>query len=98
MPGASTYQPDNAPDEFADTENPADYSANVLMVPLGATVTWTNTDPGVSHTVTAADGSFDSGILATGQSFSFTFDKPGDFDYACTPHPWMKGRISVMMH
>ena len=98
VPGASTYQADGAADEFADTESPADYSVNVLMVPLGATVTWTNDDPGMVHTVTAADGSFDSGMLATGQSFSYTFDKPGDFDYACTPHPWMKARVSVMMH
>ena len=98
VPGASAYQPDGAADEYAATENPPDYSPNVLMVPLGATVTWTNNDPGMVHTVTAADGSFNSGMLATGQSFSYTFDKPGDFDYACTPHPWMKGRISVMMH
>jgi nitrite reductase (NO-forming) len=97
-PGAFNYQPDNAPDEFADTENPPDYSPNVLMVPLGATVTWTNNDPGMMHTVTALDGSFDSGMMADGATFSFTFDKPGDFDYQCTPHPWMKGRISVMMH
>ena len=96
--GAFNYQPDNAPDEFADTENPPDYTPNVLMVPLGATVTWTNNDPGMTHTVTAADGSFDSGMLAEGQSFSYTFDQPGDFDYSCTPHPWMKGRVSVMMH
>ena len=98
VPGASTYQADGAADEYAATESPADYSVNVLMVPLGATVTWTNNDPGMVHTVTAADGSFDSGMLATGQSFSYTFDKPGDFDYACTPHPWMKARVSVMMH
>ena len=42
---------------------PADYCDNVLMVPLGATVTWTNDDPGMVHTVTAVDGSFDSGML-----------------------------------
>jgi nitrite reductase (NO-forming) len=96
--GAFNYQPDNAPDEFADAENPPDYLPNVLMVPLGATVTWTNDDPGMTHTVTAADGSFDSGMLAAGQSWSYTFDQPGEFDYACTPHPWMKGHVSVMMH
>ena len=41
-------------------------SVNDLMVPLGATVTWTNNDPSMIHTVTAVDGSFDSGFLATG--------------------------------
>ncbi|MEP7361017.1 MAG: plastocyanin/azurin family copper-binding protein [Chloroflexota bacterium] len=96
--GASTYQPADAADEFADSESPADYSTNVLMVPLGATVTWTNNDPGMTHTVTAVDGSFDSGNLAAGQAFSYTFDNPGTFEYACTPHPWMRGRIEVMMH
>ncbi|HEY7024560.1 MAG TPA: plastocyanin/azurin family copper-binding protein [Candidatus Limnocylindrales bacterium] len=96
--GASTYQPDGAGDEYADSENPPDYVPNVLMIPLGATVTWTNNDSDMVHTVTAADGSFDSGMLQFGQSWSYTFDKPGDFDYACTPHPWMRGRVSVMMH
>ena len=98
MAGASAFQADNAPDEFAAGEVPADYSVNVLMIALGTTVTWTNDDPGIMHTVTAADGSFDSGMLATGDTFSYTFDQPGDFDYFCAPHPWMRGRISVMMH
>lgn len=96
--GAGTFQADNAADEFADTEAPADYSANVLMIEMGTTVTWTNDDPSVVHSVTAVDGSFDSGLLATGESFSYTFDQPGDFEYYCLPHPWMRARISVMMH
>lgn len=98
MPGAFTFQATDAADEFADTESPADYSPNVLMVPLGAVVTWTNNDPGQIHTVTAVDGSFDSGFLSTGQTFSYTFDQPGTFEYACTPHPWMRARVEVMMH
>ena len=98
VPGAGTYQPDGAADEYAPTEAQPDYSTNILMVPLGATVTWTNNDPGMAHTVTSTDGKFDSGMLAPGQSWSYTFNDPGDFDYLCTPHPWMKARISVMMH
>lgn len=97
-PGASTFQAANAPDEFADTEVPPDYTPNVLMVPIGATVTWTNDDPGIAHSVTAVDGSFDSGMFNTGESFSHTFDKPGEFEYFCTPHPWMRGKVQVMMH
>ena len=50
------------------------------------------------HNVTAVDGSFDSGLLATGETFSYTFDKPGEFEYYCTPHPWMRARVMVMMH
>jgi len=48
--------------------------------------------------VTAVDGSFDSGFLATGQSFSHTFDAPGELEYFCVPHPWMRARITVEMH
>ena len=98
LPGSGTYQPDNAADEFAPTESPADYSVNDLMVELGATVTWTNNDQAMPHTVTAVDGSFDSGQLSPGQTFSFTFDKPGEFEYYCTLHPWMRAKVEVMMH
>jgi plastocyanin len=70
----------------------------VLMVALGATVTWTNDDPGMPHSVTAVDGSFDSGILLTGQTFSYTFGAPGEFEYYCTLHPWMRAKVMVEMH
>ena len=96
--GAFNFQPDGAADEFAAVEAPADYSVNELMVAVGTTVTWTNNDPGMVHTVTATDGSFDSGNMAEGDTFSYTFDAPGEFEYLCTPHPWMRARIVVMMH
>ncbi|HYI21482.1 MAG TPA: copper-containing nitrite reductase [Candidatus Limnocylindrales bacterium] len=98
LAGSSTFQDADAPDEFAETEAPADYSVNELMITLGTTVTWTNNDTGMVHTVTAVDGSFDSAILQPGQSFSYTFNDPGDFEYFCSPHPWMRARVSVMMH
>jgi nitrite reductase (NO-forming) len=96
--GSSTFQAAEAPDEFAASESPADYSVNELMITLGTTVTWTNDEPGMVHTVTASDGSFDSGLLQSGQSFSYTFNDPGTFEYFCTPHPWMRARVVVMMH
>jgi plastocyanin len=96
--GSATFQATGAADEFADSETPADYSVNVLMVELGTTVTWTNDDPGMPHSVTAVDGSFDSGVLQAGGTYSYTFDKPGDFEYFCTLHPWMRAKVSVMMH
>jgi plastocyanin len=82
------------PDEFADTEDPADYSVNVLTVKAGTTVTWTNEDDQF-HTVTAVDDSFDSGFLGEGESFSYTFDTPGEFEYFCIPHPWMRAKVVV---
>jgi plastocyanin len=65
-----------------------------LTVKVGGTVTWTNTD-GATHTVTANDGSFDSGSLATGATFSQTFAKAGTYTYACAIHASMTGTITV---
>lgn len=65
-----------------------------ITIKKGETVTWTNEDS-VGHTATALDGTFDSGILQQGKSFSFTFTKAGTFDYKCTPHPNMRGKVVV---
>jgi plastocyanin len=65
-----------------------------VTVPAGATVTWTNTGSR-PPTVTADDGSFDSGRLDPGEQFSQTFDQPGTFTYHCGFHPEMQGSIVV---
>lgn len=65
-----------------------------LTVKVGATVTWTNSDS-PSHTVTADDGSFGSGSIATGATFKQTFAKAGTYAYHCAIHPSMKATIVV---
>src|SRR5215213_4140216 len=70
------------------------FEPGTITVPVGATVTWTNTGSR-SHTVTADDGSFDSGRLDPGEQFSQTFDKPGTFTYHCGVHPEMQGSVVV---
>ncbi len=94
VPGAGDFQDAGAPDEFADSESPADYSVNVLRITPGTTVTWTNEDA-MLHTVTAVDGSFDSGFLEEGDTWSYTFDEVGEYEYLCLPHPWMIARVIV---
>ena len=84
----------DAPDEFAEIEDPADYSVNVLTIPVGTTVTWTNEDT-TMHTVTAVDDSFDSGYYGEGESWSYTFTEPGEYEYYCIPHPWMRAKVIV---
>ena len=69
------------------------FEPGTLTVPAGATVTWTNAGSR-PHTVTADDGSFDSGRLDPGEQFSQTFDQPGTFTYFCGFHPEMQGRSS----
>ena len=66
----------------------------VVTVKPGTTVTWTNGDD-IPHTVVAKDGSFKSKVLDTGDRFSFTFAKPGQFGYFCSLHPHMTGTIVV---
>jgi plastocyanin len=60
----------------------------------GTTVTWSNEDEAV-HTVTAADGSFDSGRMPIGSTFSTTFSTPGTYEYACSIHAAMRGTLVV---
>lgn len=71
------------------------FSPATLTITAGDTVTWTNEDAMV-HTATSVDGAFDSGDLEQGDSYSLTFTTPGTYDYLCTPHPSMTGRIVVV--
>jgi|GEM_PF-2040458 len=73
------------------------FSPAAVTVPVGATVTWTNQDPG-SHTTTSDTGLWDSGGLNfnTGVSFSRTFNTPGTFGYHCSFHSFMTGAITVL--
>jgi plastocyanin len=65
-----------------------------VKVKAGTTLTWTNND-GAPHTVTAADGSFASGRLSTGATFSFTFATAGTYTYHCAIHSAMTGTVTV---
>jgi plastocyanin len=103
---AASTSTDTSPTHSPDT-NQAAAPANVevstagrafnpatLEIAVGDTVTWINNDD-TEHTATAFDGAFDSGQLAEGASFSFTFDTPGQFDYRCLFHSEMQGTIIV---
>jgi plastocyanin len=70
------------------------FTPTVLTVPAGATVRWQNLD-GEPHTVVSLDGLFRSGALDQGDSFEFTFSKPGSYRYVCSIHPRMAGTIVV---
>ena len=65
-----------------------------VEVPVGSTVAWSNAGE-EGHTVTAFDGSFDSGIMAPGDAFTATFDAVGAFEYFCAIHGEMRGTITV---
>jgi plastocyanin len=70
------------------------FSPNPVEIKVGETVTWINDISG-RHTLTSKDGVFDSGMMGKGQSFSFTFDKAGEYPYFCEPHPNMVDTVVV---
>lgn len=70
------------------------FSPGNLEVPVGATVTWRNSDS-APHDATARDGDWRTERLSKGGSDSLTFDEPGDYDYYCSIHPSMEARLRV---
>ena len=77
------------------------YEPETLTVSKGTTVTWTNEDSTL-HTVTSGSPEagnsgteFDSSYLAAGKTFQHQFNTAGTFDYYCTLHPYMKGKVVV---
>ena len=70
------------------------YSPPTLVVAPGTTVTWTNADDD-AHTVVEKQGKFKSAALDTDDTFSQTFTAPGEYEYFCSLHPRMIGKIVV---
>ncbi|HWZ15181.1 MAG TPA: cupredoxin family copper-binding protein [Mucilaginibacter sp.] len=70
------------------------FSPDTLRIKTGTTVTWMNND-GMTHTVTSNTALFDSGNLAAGLSFQYTFNAAGTFTYYCVIHAGMRGVVVV---
>lgn len=70
------------------------YDPKTITIQTGQALTITNTGR-IGHTATASDGTFDTGLLEGGQSFEVQFNKPGEIQFFCQPHPWMTGTIIV---
>jgi YVTN family beta-propeller protein len=70
------------------------FSPATLFVKAGQAITWENQDT-ITHTITSDQGKWDSGNIDPGKSFSVTLSQPGQYEYHCSIHPFMKGTISV---
>ena len=96
MPSTTTASP-AGPAVAADQVSITNFSFSpaAITVKVGTTVTWTNNDE-EPHTVFSGAGGMKSPVLASHQNtFTFTFSKPGTFDYNCTIHPFMHGTVTV---
>lgn len=78
----------------ASTSNPQFYDPTTFQARVGQTVTWLNKDT-AAHTVTSNANLFDSGNLAIGARYQFTFIQQGTFHYFCSYHSWMPGEVIV---
>jgi plastocyanin len=70
------------------------FSPASITVKAGDSVTWSNRDDR-DHKISADDGSFSSGNLSAGGSFSHTFSRTGECRYGCVYHPREKGVVVV---
>ncbi len=70
------------------------YEPAIAKVKKGQVVTFINSGK-VPHTATSTKGAFDTGYMQAGEIRKLQMNDVGAFDYLCTPHPWMKGKIIV---
>jgi len=71
------------------------FGPQATTVHAGESVTWSN-DDGSPHTVTFKDGSPGSKGISPGQAFTRVFDRAGSYEYFCSYHPYMTGRVTVI--
>jgi amicyanin len=92
-PAAS--EQNNSSDKYQIKIDNFSFGPSTLTVPVGATVTWINHDD-VPHTVVSTDGKdIKSPVLDTDQKFTHTFAQASTFDYYCSIHPKMTGKVVV---
>ena len=70
------------------------FSPGTVTVRVGSTVRWTNRDD-IPHTVVSDNEILKSKTLDTDEQYSYTFANPGTYDYFCSIHPKMTGRVVV---
>src|ERR1700730_2101104 len=88
---AATTAPASTPSVRIDNFS---FTPAEITVSPGTTLTWTNGDD-IPHTVVASNKAFRSKVMDTDQQFSFTFTQPGTYEYFCSLHPHMKGKVTV---
>jgi plastocyanin len=72
-----------------------EYEPTRIQVTVGTRVTFTNAGQQPHNAAGADAGGWDIGLLNNGESASVTFNKPGDYVFSCTPHPFMIGEVIV---
>lgn len=70
------------------------FTPSVITIVAGTTITFMNKDA-INHTVTSNTGLFDSGLLKSGDTFTYTFSTVGAYSYHCAIHTSMTATVIV---
>ena len=98
--GGMSATVENAADSSTPGCEPDCFIPSTVVITVGGTVTWENTDT-AAHTASSGtpaggpDGVFDSSLIKSGGSYSVTLDDEGTYPYFCMVHPWMEGTVIV---
>ena len=92
QPGTATAEKS---DKYQVTIDNFSFAPATLTVPAGTKVTWVNRDDAPHKVVSTGKAFPASPVLDTGEGYSFSFAKPGTYDYFCSLHPHMIGKIIV---
>jgi plastocyanin len=107
LPTTEISEPTEVPEPSGDSDQVSEviveivdssFESNTITIPVGTTVVWMHNGR-FPHTVTLDDGSFDSGNLGSGETFSFTFTEVGTYSYYCSIHggPGGQGMSGVII-
>ena len=70
------------------------FTPEQITINPGETITWIN-DDGAPHALKFQDGAKGTDLMLPGATFRRHFDGPGTYDYSCSVHPYMTGRVVV---
>lgn len=71
------------------------FAPSTIEIDAGAIVVWTNHDAVPHNVFLPAPIEVKGDMLRAGQSMALKFNEPGDYSYICSPHPYMKGKVTV---
>ena len=81
----------------ANSPDGKNYIPNSITISIGinSTVRWTNVD-NTPHTIVSDTATFRSPTILPNQTWTFTFDNLGEYEYHGESRPWLKGKITVI--
>lgn len=92
---SSTQNSENSLGKVSITISNFAFNPKAVTINKGDTITWINNDFIPHQLASNSLSALHSDIMNDKQTYSFTFNESGTFDYHCVIHPMMKGSISV---